>query len=181
MGGTRTTVTSDSYLSGVALPFSFNFFGTPRTTILLSASGALAFSTTNPGATNACLTSTSTNPMIAAFWRHLHPSDTISGTTMTGGVYTLMTGTAPNRRYIVQWYGVNYSGGPTPIDVRAVLKEGRGDIDVCYVNTVSGSVSYDSGNMATAGIHSGTGTTGLQYSCNTPTLLNGLVLTYTAP
>jgi hypothetical protein len=46
---------------------------------------------------------------------------------------------------------------------------------------VSGSTTYDSGLSETAGIQSGVGTTGLQYSCNTATLLNGLVLTYTAP
>ena len=107
------------------------------------------------------------------FWEHLHPS--------TGGVYTQTFGVSPNRRYVVQWDSVVYTSGTTKIDVRAVLKEGRGDIEMCYVNTTSGSTTYDLGIGATSGIHSGTGTTGLQYSCNTASLVNGLVLTYTAP
>ena len=52
--GTRTTVGDDSYLS-VTLPFSFNFYGVARTSVLISASGALNFTTTNPSTTNACL------------------------------------------------------------------------------------------------------------------------------
>jgi hypothetical protein len=60
------------------------------------------------------------------------------------------------------------------------MKEGRGDIDVCYVNTISGSTSYDLGIGATAGIQGGTGTY-VQYSCNVSKLVNGLWLTYIAP
>jgi hypothetical protein len=170
--GTRTSVSDDGSLS-VTLPFTFNFYGVARTTMLISASGALNFTATNPSTSNVCLPTTSyPYPMILTFWEHLHPS--------TGGVYTQTFGTAPNRRFVIQWYSVVYSSGASFVDVRAVLKEGKGDIDVCYVNTISGSTSYDAGYGATSGIQSGTGT-GLQYSCNTATLLNGLVLTYTAP
>jgi len=110
--------------------------------------------------------------MIATFWEHLHPG---------GAVYTQTIGTAPNRRYVVQWDSVVYSSGTTHIDVRAVLKEGRGDIDVCYVGTTSGSLTYNQGVGATAGIQSGVGTTGVQYSCNMARLVDGLLLTYIAP
>jgi len=169
--GTRTGVTDDSSIS-VTLPFSFNFYGTARTSAVISASGALSFSTSNPGANNYCVPYTSfPYPMIAAFWEHLHPG---------GAVYTQTFGTAPNRRFVVQWDSIIYSSGTTHVDVRAVLKEGRGDIDVCYVGTLSGSTSYDTGIGATAGIQSGTGT-GVQYSCNMATLTSGLLLSYTAP
>ena len=170
--GTRTTISDDSY-STYTLPFTFNFFGMPRTSILISASGAMSFNTTNPSVTNYCVNTSYTSPTIAVFWEHFHPS--------TGGVYTQTFGVSPNRRYVVQWDSVVYSSGTTKVDVRAVLKEGRGDIEMCYVNTTSGSTTYDLGIGATAGIHSGVGTTGLQYSCNTASLVNGLVLTYTAP
>jgi hypothetical protein len=169
--GTRQTAVSDDSYTTLTLPFSFNFFGVARTSVLVSASGALSFNTTNPYITNSCLTS-STTPMVAVYWEHLHPS--------SGGVYTQTIGTAPNRRYVVQWNASHYGGGATLLDVRAVLKEGKGDIDVCYVNTTSGSVSYDLGITSTSGISSGTGTY-LQYNCNTATVGAGLLLTYTAP
>ena len=109
--------------------------------------------------------------MIAAFWEHLHPG---------GSVFTQTIGTTPNRRYVVQWDSVVYTSGTTRIDVRAVLKEGRGDIDVCYVATTSGNASYNQGLSATAGIQSGSGTA-VQYSCNMARLVDGLLLTYIAP
>jgi len=159
----------------VTLPFSFNFYGLARTSVLISASGGMSFTTTsNPSTTNYCLpTASYPYPMILTFWEHFHPS--------TGGVYTQTFGTAPNRRFVIQWYSVVYASGTQFVDVRTVLKEGRGDIDVCYGNTISGSTSYDYGIGATSGINSGTGTTGLQFSCNTATLVSGLVLSYTAP
>ena len=80
----------------------------------------------------------------------------------------------------MQWDAQVYPSSTPRVDIRAVLKEGRGDIDVCYVATAAGGVSYDSGIIATAGIQNGSGV-GLQYSCKTATLVPGLLLTYTAP
>ena len=72
------------------------------------------------------------------------------------------------------------AGGTGNIDVRAVLKEGRGDIEVCYVATTTTSTTSSLGMSATAGIQSGTGTA-LQYSCNMAKLASGLMVTYIAP
>ena len=146
----------------------------PRTSILISASGAMSFTTTNPSATNVLRPhhQLHRSPMIAGVLGAPPPVD-------RRGLHPDLR-SAPNRRFVVQWDSVVYSSGTGFIDVRAVLKEGKGDIETCYVNTISGSTSYDSGYGATAGIQSGTGT-GLQFSCNTASLLNGLVLTYTAP
>src|SRR5262249_5829387 len=110
--GTRTTVTDDSSITAT-LPFTFNFYGTPRTSILLSSSGVLTFNGLNPGVTNACLPTGTTYPMLAPFGEHIQVS--------AGGLYAATTGPPPNRRYIVQWYGVVYLSGTTLIDVRAVL------------------------------------------------------------
>ena len=84
-----------------------------------------------------------------------------------------MFGTAPNRRYVVQWDAIVYSNATPRVDVRVVLKEGRGDIEVCYVNTAGGGTSYDFGIGATSGIQSGAPgpDRSIQYSCNTATLL----------
>jgi len=169
--GTRLSVTDDSYTS-VTLPFSFNFYGAARTTALISASGLVSFSS-NGSTSNACLPTTSyPYPMIMPMWDHLHPS--------TGGVYAQVFGTAPNRRYVVQWSAQVYPSTTPMVDVRLVMKEGKGDIDMCYVSTLAGGSTYDNGIGATSGIQSGTGL-GLQFSCNTATLVSGLLLSYTAP
>jgi hypothetical protein len=169
--GTRSAVGDDSYTT-VTLPFSFNFFSTPRTSILLSASGGVGFTTGYPSYNNYCLPTTSVPyPFIAALWDHLHPG---------GSVYYQTIGAAPNRRFVIQWDSPIYSNTTPRIDVRMVMKEGKGDIDVCYVATAAGGVGYDSGSGATAGIQNGSGLA-IQYSCNTSSLLPGLLLTYTAP
>ena len=167
--GTRTAV-ADHGSVAVPLPFPFTFYGTPRTSVQINASGTLNFTATTSSTTNACVPS-GTAPQVAVFWEHLHPG---------GSVFHQTVGASPNRRFVVQWDSIVYTSGTQRIDVRAVLKEGKNDIDVCYVATTSGSPTYNQGLSATAGIQSGTGPS-LQYSCNAAKLVDGLVLSYIAP
>jgi hypothetical protein len=167
--GTRTGVANHGSVA-VTLPFSFPFFGTPATAVQINAQGTLTFNATTSSTSNSCLPS-GTTPQLAAYWEHLHPE---------GNVYHQTVGTMPNRRFVVQWVGTIFGGGTGTLDVRAVLKEGRGDIEVCYVATTTTSASYSQGTSATAAIQSSAGTA-LQYSCNAAKLVDGLMLTYIAP
>jgi hypothetical protein len=170
--GTRTGVTDHSS-TVVTLPFPFTFYGTAYSSVHVSASGVLAFGTTGvTNTSNACLPQTTYSAFVAAFWEHLHPG---------GNVYYQTFGTAPNRRFVVQWDATIFGGGATRIDVRAVLHEGSNDVDVCYGNTTSGSTTYDLGRSATSGIQGTSGATPLSYSCNTATLTAGRWLQYVAP
>ena len=72
--GTRQRRSATTATLTLTLPFSFNFFGVARTSVLISASGALSFNATNPSITNSCLDDQLPTPMIAVFWEHLHPS-----------------------------------------------------------------------------------------------------------
>jgi hypothetical protein len=112
---------------------------------------------------------TTSGPRIATLWDHLHP---------VAGTYYQVLGTAPNRRFVVLWDALIWPDS-AGIDFRAVLHEGSNDIDVCYVDTTTGSTSYTQGASATSGIQD-TGMT-LQFSCNTATLTEGLLLSYIAP
>jgi hypothetical protein len=169
--GTVAPVSDDSY-GTVALPFTFNFFGTARTSVLINSSGTITFNSLSTSTSNSCLPYSS-YAMLAAYWEHLHSGNR---------VYTQTTGVAPNRKFQILWDTTQYLGGVTRLDFRVVLYEGSNNIDVCYVNTTSGSVTYDSGYTQTAGIQSGAGlaTGTLQYSCNMQKLTNGLVLSYMA-
>jgi hypothetical protein len=88
-------------------------------------------------------------------------------------------GSAPNRQLVVQWDTQRYFSTPMRAVFRAVLYEGSNDIHVCYANTTFGSATYDGGLNATAGIQNGTDS--LQFSCNTASLTNGLLLQYLHP
>jgi hypothetical protein len=168
---TGTALSLGSHSStALAIPFPFTFYGTSYTSVQVSASGGLSFTGTTLSTSNSCLPST-TAPIVATFWEHLHPSS---------GTYYQVLGTAPNRRLVILWDATNFGGGSSEVDFRAVLHESSNDIDVCYVDTTSGSASYDRGASATAGIQNGSGLT-LQFSCNTPTLVEGLMLSYIAP
>jgi hypothetical protein len=167
--GTRTNVGDDSSIA-VALPFTFNFYGVPRTTVQINSPGTLNFNGTTSSLSNSCLPY-STTPMIALFWEHLHAG---------GAVYYQTFGTAPNRRFVVQWDTTVWLSGSGRVDFRAVLHETSNDIDACYAVTTSGSTSYDQGLSMTAGIQGGVTGTALQYSCNMAKLVAGLWLTYKA-
>jgi hypothetical protein len=168
--GTKTNVLDDSSVAAT-IPFTFNFYGTPRASVQINSPGTLNFNGTTSSVINTCLPTGTTTPMISVFWEHLHAG---------GLVYYQTIGTAPNRKFVILWDTTVYLATSIPrIDVRAVLYEGTNNIDVCYVQTNSGSVTYNAGASMTSGIQNGAGAA-LQYSCNTPTLVNGLLLSYMA-
>ena len=172
--GTATGV-SDDGTATVSIGFSFDFYGTAYTGLTVQANGAVTFETGGIGFNNTCLPKGG-NPdvLIAPFWDDLNPSN--------GGseVYYQTLGSAPNRRFVVQWSTEHYNSTPSRADVRMVLREGSNDIDVCYVDTDFGNASFDFGLSATAGISDPAVDT-LQYSCGGAVLTNGLLLEYHHP
>ncbi len=172
--GTSVTLSDDGQVT-VPLGFTFDFYGTPQTDIIIEANGALAFASTALSFTNACLPrTTAPTQFIAAFWDDLYPP--------TGGTIEYETvGTAPARRFVTRWniYHIGVSTGNT-IDVTAVLEEDTGHVKLCYADTAFGSASYDYGASATVGIN-GTATDSLQFSCNTASLSDGLYIQYIHP
>jgi hypothetical protein len=113
---------------------------------------------------------------IAGFWTDLYPSIE-SG----GGVLYQTLGTAPERRFVVQWRtGFCCTTYGDTITFRIVLFEGTNHIRVCYEDTTNGYSSEDYGSGATSGIQADLSRY-VQYSCNTASLLPGLQLDYYHP
>jgi hypothetical protein len=78
----------------------------------------------------------------------------------------------------MQWETAHYGGdGVDLIRVQAMLDEASGQISVCYPDTLSLANIGNNGAEATSGIQQNS-VTGFDYSCNTPTLVNGLQLLY---
>jgi hypothetical protein len=153
----------------VTLPFTFDFYGSPQTTVTLVSNGKLAF----PGTTTYSNTCTIESNTIAVYWDDLYPP--------SGGAVKYQTfGTAPNRHVTFQWHVPHISGG-TQYDIRAVLYETTNDIDVCYVDTTTGLAATDNGLSATTGIHGTTAANTLNFSCNSAVVTDGLYLRYTHP
>jgi hypothetical protein len=157
--GTAVALTDDSNSGSLAIGFTFDFFGTSYTNVRIQSNGALTFDTSGTStiqAGNSCLPKgTAPDELIAALWDDLDP--TLGG----GQVFRQLLGTAPNRRFVV-------------------LYEGSNHISVCYPDPVYGNATYDYGLTATTGIqHSTMGP--LQFSCNTASIAQGLVLDYLHP
>jgi len=99
-----------------------------------------------------------------------------------GGIYTQLTGTAPNRQWIIEWRGRVFNDGASAINtiVALVLTEGTNRLEYRYLQTGTGASA--NGGDATIGIQAASsGSRFTQYSLNTASISAGTVLTATLP
>ncbi len=171
-GTTNQSITRDDTTKSVTLPFAFNFAGANYTSIKISSNGNAHFGTASSAYSNVSIpNSANPNGMIAPFWDDLAPN-------LGGAVYTGVSGTSPNRTFVIEWRNVNHYGvsGTNGATFEIQLDEGTNHIWLVYQDTAFGNASYDNGASATSGVENATGTAGNQFSYNTAALINGLVL-----
>ncbi|MBC7227431.1 MAG: S8 family serine peptidase [Thermoflexales bacterium] len=164
----------DDAETNVTLPFPFTFYGTTSTAIRVGNNGGILFNATSGDlwAGNENLGTTSSNNLIVPFWDDID-SD-------TGNVYYKTVGTAPNRRFVIEWYNRPHYNNVGNATFELILYEGTNNIKFQYQDVVFGNSSYDYGASATVGIR-GSGSNYLQYSYNQPVLSNGLAICFRYP
>lgn len=167
----------DTVTSGVAIPFPFPFNGVDRNTINVSSNGNAQFTSTSTAFTNTCpLPSAALNNLLAGHW------DDLRTDRAGGGIFTSVTGVAPNRVFNIEWRAVTFSTPESPIVFEIRLYETGGIIEYVYSN-VTGNATNTNGSSATVGLQKGTGavpaTDVSQFSCNTATLSNGFLVRFT--
>lgn len=172
--GTPTGLTDDSAQS-VPIGFTFPFYGVDFTDVTIQSNGTMRWGDANYLTfSNTCLPS-GTNPstnVLYVFWDDLNPS------TGAGEVYYETLGMPGNQRLVVQWDVANFGGDAVDLmRFQVMLHEATGIIDVCYVDTINGGNSADSGAEATSGIQQDS-MNALEFSCNTPDLVDGTQLLY---
>jgi len=147
----------DAYLK-VPLPFSFTYNKVAYTDAYVSTNGYLSFVGGNSYRTNVCIpTTTIPNGAIYAFWDDLVVDSAAS-------VRTELLGTAPNRRFVIEWRNVTfYMDTATRFDFEIVLHE-NGVILLQYRKIKDGS--RVTGYAATVGIEDETGKGAVQVLCN---------------
>ena len=119
----------DDPVTTVALPFPFTLYGQTFTSINLSSNGNAQFMTTDATFTNQCLPWTTHNYTIFPYWDDLYLVN--SGF----GIFTSISGTAPNRIFNIEWRAQYFPGsGSANFELR--LYEGQTRFDVIY-GTVS--------------------------------------------
>ena len=142
----------DDTVTTIALPFSYTLYDQTFTSINLSSNGNAQFTTTDTTFSNVCLPWAAHNYSIYPYWDDLYLVN--SGF----GIFTSISGTAPNRIFNIEWRAQYFPGsGTAGFELR--LYEGQTRFDVIYGTLTNGNTS------ATAGVQKDD-TTFTQYFCN---------------
>jgi len=97
----------DDCVTTIALPFPIYIYGVQYTSANLSSNGNIQFDTTDPAFTNVCL------PW-AAHGHAFFPSwDDLFLVNSGYGIFTKVTGSAPNRTFYIEWRAQYYPGTGT--------------------------------------------------------------------
>jgi hypothetical protein len=128
----------DDQVTTVALPFPFTLYGQTFTSINLSSNGNAQFMTTDTAFTNQCLPWTTHDYTIFPYWDDLYLVN--SGF----GIFTSISGTAPNRIFNIEWRAQYFPGsGSANFELR--LYEGQTRFDVIYGTVSNGNTSATAG------------------------------------
>ena len=90
------------------------------------------------------------------------------------GIFTSVTGTAPNRQFNIEWRAVHFADTTAPANFEVVFYENQSSFfDVFY------GATSDSGLDETSGVQASSSGPATTFSCGTATLTDGLKVTYT--
>lgn len=170
-GGTRVVLADDGAQT-VALPFTFRYGGVDYTQAVVGSNGLLSFGIAGADSySNAAIpVDYEPNNFIAALWDDLDPAT-------AGTVHWLTSGTAPNRKFVVQWTAVPHWGVVGGQTFEVILEETTNAVVLQYGAQAG---TYAGGNSATIGLEYGDGSAGTQFAFNTANAVsNGLALRYT--
>jgi hypothetical protein len=103
----------DDCTTAVALPFPVRFYGVTYTSANVGANGNLQFTAGQLSFGNSPLPATAFGPTIFPFWDDLRTD--LAGS----GIFTSVTGTAPQRTFNIEWRVTQFSGtGSTRFQIR---------------------------------------------------------------
>src|SRR5215211_3699679 len=161
-GDTDTSNHCDDCITAIALPFSYTLYDQSFNSVNLSSNGNAQFMTTDPTFSNICLPWTGHNYTVFPYWDDLR-TDMGAGCSAypggTCGIYTSVTGTAPNRIFNIEWRAVYFANDALQANIELRLYEGQTRFDVVYGTVANGNTS------ATAVVQRDD-TTFTQYFCN---------------
>jgi len=159
----------DNCLTLVAFPFPVQFYNETFSQAYLSSNGNIQFTGNAPYLGTSCpLPNRCLNAAILAYQSDLRTDGAGSG------IFTLVTGTAPNRVFNVEWR-TTYNGMPGTANFEVRFYENQNFFDIIYGLTADNGSSEGSG-LQVSGIGGPCDAT--TFSCQTPILTNRLKVTY---
>ena len=166
-------LTGDNVNRMVTLPFAVPYYGQIHDRVWVDSNGLLAF--VDPGGswpTNRPIPNPAApNAMVCPFWDDLE-------VLADSSVRTATVGTAPDRRFVVEWRNLGLKGAGTARISFQVLISEWGEIVFNYTALNAGR---ELGNSATIGIEDPSGTGGVQYSYNQLVLADNRAIVFTPP
>ena len=144
--GTVVNPGDDGQVTGISLPFTFNFFGTDYTQLDIGRNAIVGFGPSTVDVTDNQSLPAGTTPdnLIAAAWDDL---------TLGGTIQYFTTGAAPFRKFVIDYDAVPRQGGVYTITTQIQLNESTNIIEI---HTTSASFATN-GNLGTQGIENSTG------------------------
>ncbi|MFD2082197.1 carboxypeptidase regulatory-like domain-containing protein [Actinopolymorpha cephalotaxi] len=172
-GDTDIGLTGDEGYTTIDLPFRALLYGTAYQQVNVTVNGFVNFTDpVNNYANVAVPNPDQPNAAIYAFWDDLTLDD-------LSGVYTGVSGTAPNRSFVIEWRNANFWLTDLRIDAEIVLHE-NGDIELAWRN-IDPTDAQERGNSATTGIENADGTDAFQYSFDRPVLSDTQAVRFVLP
>ena len=163
----------DDNVASVALPFSMPLYGNNYGTVWIDTNGVVSF--VNPNGSNAGNVNLPSaglpNAAVYPFWTDLVVDGSASVRTEAGG-------TAPHRRFVIEWRNLHVYGGSERVTFSTVLDE---DGTITFHYSGIDAVPFDRGAAATVGIENTAGNAGLVYSFNQQLIQGGTAITYSPP
>ncbi len=169
--GDALALTGDDVLAQVSLPFAFPFYGRSQHSAWISSNGFLSFlDPAGPQPINGALPDpVAPNAAVYPFWDDLVLRADSS-------VRTEVSGSAPNRSFVVEWRNIGlYGSSSARVSFQVTLSE-RGEIVFNYADL--NTTGRERGDSATVGIENEAGSSALQHSYLEPVLANGTAIIF---
>jgi hypothetical protein len=151
-GTTDTGNHVDDGTTPITLPFSYTIYDQTFTSANVDSNGTLQFVSPVSIFTNTCLPDTSRTYLIFPYWDDQR-TDAQSGCSVfpggTCGIFTSVSGTAPDRIFNIEWRTVYFADPTTTANYELRLYEGQSRFDVIWGTVASGNSSATAGVQKT--------------------------------
>ncbi len=153
-GTTDTGNHTDDNSTVISLPFSYQLFDTSFTSVAVGSNGHLTFGVVNNAFNPGCIPIASATYAIFPYETDLCTGACTGDTGTNLGIFTSISGTAPNRIFNIEWRAAYFNSGQTtniPLNFEVRLFEGQTAFDVIY-GTVPPTFTPPSARILTVGI-----------------------------
>ena len=179
-GDTDTGNHCDDCATVVNFPFPVSVYGQTFNSANVGSNGSLDLIGTQSPFTHGCLVLPSVNWDMAILpYQDDLRTDNLAFAGCSGfpggncGIFTSVTGTAPNRQFNIEWRATHFADTTTSANFEVVFYENDSSLfDVIY------GATSDNGSDETSGVQASATGAATTFSCGTATLTNGLKVTY---